>query len=98
MLYSFIANSTDVSLLLCNSNWLACIPQTPCGLYCVTHVRESVQAVETVTVMELHCRLGHIAPASACTLVEKGLVSGIKLDPDSREAPLSLLRYHLAFA
>ena len=63
------------------------IPQTPRGLYHITHAGEYAQAVETVTVMELHRCMGHIVPASACALVEKGLVSGIKLDPDSREAP-----------
>ena len=29
--------------------------------------------------------MGYIAPASACALVEKGLVTGVKLDPKSRE-------------
>jgi hypothetical protein len=47
---------------------------------------ESANSVETVSIMELHRRMGHIAPASARTLVEKGLVTGIRLDPDSREA------------
>jgi hypothetical protein len=36
--------------------------------------------------MELHRCMGHIAPASAHVLVKKGLVTGIRLDPDSREA------------
>src|SRR6266702_1065200 len=56
------------------------------GLYCITHPGESAHAVETISVMELHCRLGHIAPTSARALVKKGLVTGVKLDPDSREA------------
>lgn len=35
--------------------------------------------------MELHRWMGHIAPASARKLVENGLVTGIALDPNSRE-------------
>ena len=35
--------------------------------------------------MELHHRMGHIAAASARALVEKGLVTGIKLDPNLHE-------------
>ncbi len=65
---------------------VARIPRTARGLYRITHPGESAHAVETISVMELHRRLGHIAPASARALVEKGLVTGVKLDPDSREA------------
>ena len=66
---------------------IARIPQTSRGLYRVTHAEEEAHVVETITLMELHRRMGHIAPSSARALVEKGLISGIKLDPDSREAP-----------
>jgi transposase InsO family protein len=65
---------------------VARIPQTTRGLYRTAHIEESANSVETVSIMELHRRMGHIAPASARTLVEKGLVTGIRLDPDSREA------------
>jgi hypothetical protein len=65
---------------------IARIPQTTRGLYHTTHIEESTNSVETVSIMELHRRMGHIAPTSARTLVEKGLVTGIRLDPDSREA------------
>ena len=54
-------------------------------LYHITHATESANVVETISVMELHWRMGHIAPASACTLIEKGLITGIKLDPNSQE-------------
>jgi hypothetical protein len=39
-----------------------------------------------LTVMELHHRLGHIAASSAWKLVESGAVTGIKLNPSSKEA------------
>ena len=66
---------------------IARIPRTPRGLYRVTHAGEEAHAADVISVMELHCRMGHIAPNAARALVEKGLVSGIKIDPDSREAP-----------
>jgi transposase InsO family protein len=65
---------------------VARIPQTTRGLYCTNHIEESANSIETISIMELHRRMGHIAPASARALVEKGLVTGIRLDPDSREA------------
>ncbi|KIK15221.1 hypothetical protein PISMIDRAFT_115474, partial [Pisolithus microcarpus 441] len=37
-------------------------------------------ATETVTVMELHRRLGHISPTVTHCLAENGLVSGLKFD------------------
>src|SRR6266571_4246158 len=65
---------------------VACIPQSAHGLYRTTHLGESAHAVKTISMMELHRRMGHIAPASARALIEKNLVTGIKLDPDLREA------------
>ena len=62
---------------------MARIPQSARGLYRITHAAELANAVETVSVMELHRHMGHIAPASARALVKKGLIAGIKLDPDS---------------
>ena len=64
---------------------LAFIARTARGLYCVLHEGESGYAVEVVSVMELHRRMGHIAPASARKLVLDGLVTGIALDPASQE-------------
>ena len=57
------------------------IPRTSKGLYRVVHEHETANAAtETVTVMELHRRYGHIAPSVAHHLVENGLVSGLKFD------------------
>jgi transposase InsO family protein len=55
-------------------------------LYKVNHDEDSANLAETLTVMELHRRLGHIAISSARKLVESGAVTGIKLDPASQEA------------
>jgi hypothetical protein len=52
-------------------------------LYHVTHKPESANTTQTISIMELHCRLGHIAPDSARKLVESGAITGIKLDPVS---------------
>ena len=62
------------------------VPQSGCGLYCTEHHLHSANTVEMVSIMELHCHMGHIAPASTHALMEKGLVTGIRLDPDSQEA------------
>ena len=57
------------------------IPHTSKGLYRVVHEHETANAAaETVTVMELHRRYGHIALSVAHCLVENGLVSGLKFD------------------
>jgi transposase InsO family protein len=39
-----------------------------------------------LTVMELHRQLGHIAISSARKLIESGAVTGVNLDPSSKEA------------
>jgi hypothetical protein len=39
-----------------------------------------------LTLMELHHRLGHIAVSSARKLIESGAVTGVNLDPTSKEA------------
>jgi len=54
-------------------------------LYKYKHSLESTYAVELLSVMELHCHLGHISIASTCKLVENGAIKGIKLDPDAPE-------------
>ena len=64
---------------------LALIARTSRGLYRVSHEGEGGYAVEVVSVMELHRRMGHIAPATARKLVVDGLVTGIALDPNSLE-------------
>jgi len=60
---------------------IACIPQMVHGLYCISH-EEGSYAVEVISIMELHCCTGHIAPASVHKLVEDGLVTEIALDPE----------------
>jgi len=47
---------------------------------------EYAHAVELLSVMELHHRLGHISIASTCKLVEIRAIKGIKLDPDVPES------------
>ncbi|OJA08216.1 hypothetical protein AZE42_10343 [Rhizopogon vesiculosus] len=57
------------------------VPRSSRGLYCIVHEcnLDSVNyVVETITIMELHRRMGHIAPSVACCLAENGLVSGVK--------------------
>jgi hypothetical protein len=58
---------------------LADIPVTN-GLYKVEHSDHAAIAAKTVTIEELHSRLGHISPEAAKAMVEKGLVIGIHLD------------------
>jgi len=41
--------------------------------------------MEIISIMELHWRMGHIAPASARKLVKDGVVTGIALDLNSWE-------------
>ena len=62
------------------------IARTQGHLYKVIHAQDTANTVEPVSVMELHCRLGHIAASSARKLVESGAVTGVKLDPGSQEA------------
>ena len=58
--------------------------RTVCGLYHILH-EEGSYAVEVVSVMELHRRMGHIVPASVRKLIEEGLVTRIVLDPELHE-------------
>ena len=63
------------------------VMRTPCKLYHVNYVSESVNAVEVLTLIELHRHLGHIATSSARKLVESGAITGVKLDSSSKESP-----------
>jgi hypothetical protein len=83
--YCMSISGGHLDILTHASERIARIARTARGLYRVSHEGEEVHAVELVTVMELHQRMGHIAPASARKLVEGGLVTGIALDPNSRE-------------
>jgi transposase InsO family protein len=62
------------------------IPRTPGRLYKVVHALDSANAVEPVSAMELHRRLGHIAVNNARKLVTSGAITGIELDPDAPDA------------
>ena len=52
-------------------------------LYKTMHALDLANAVEPISVMELHRRLGHIAVSSARKLVESGAIIGVDLDPSS---------------
>jgi hypothetical protein len=65
-----------------DGNIVGAFPKTH-GLYRVVHesVKEQANAAnKKVTIMELHCLMGHIAPAAAKRLIEKGFVAGVSLD------------------
>jgi hypothetical protein len=69
-------------------NVIGQIPRTERGLYRVIHKAnlDSADSIEeTITVMELHKHMGHIAPTVARCLTENGLVSGIKVNLSSGE-------------
>ena len=57
---------------------------------------DSANAAEPVSVMELHCHLGHIGVSSAHKLVESGTVVGVKLDPGSQEGDCDACVYACA--
>src|SRR5258707_5258517 len=61
------------------------IAQTSRRLYKVVHALDSTNAIEPVSVMELHRHLGHIAVASARKLVESSTIIGVELDQSSPE-------------
>ena len=61
------------------------IPRTQGRLYKVVHALDSANAVEPVSIMELHRRLGHIAVESARKLVTSGAIVGVELDTNSPE-------------
>jgi hypothetical protein len=47
------------------------------------------RVAEVLTINELHRRLGHVGHDAARILVEKGLVQGVELDPDSKPTTCS---------
>ncbi|THH06822.1 hypothetical protein EW146_g9493 [Bondarzewia mesenterica] len=67
------------------------VPRTQRGLYRVIHKDpsepgyEANAAVESLSVMELHRRMGHISPGVAKWLVMNSFVTGIRLDTSSNE-------------
>ena len=65
------------------------IPRTKWGLYRVVRdcgsTYEANAAVEKISVMELHRRMGHIAPSAAKHLVNDGFVTGVSLNTSTEE-------------
>ena len=62
---------------------IGCIPKTHAGLYRVIHTGAcdgANAAIETMMIMELHQRMGHISPIVAHRLAENRLMSGLKFD------------------
>jgi len=80
----YSATFTDGKCILRNpeEDIIGEIPKSNRGLYRVIHLpgSDSANAAETITVMELHRHMGHIAPSAARRLAEEGLVSGLKFD------------------
>ena len=48
------------------------------------HALDLANVVEPISVMELHCWLGHIAVLSTWKLVESGAIIGVDLDLSSK--------------
>jgi hypothetical protein len=59
------------------------VPKTAGGLYRTEHEPGSANAAEILTLDQFHRRMGHIAPETARRLVQKGFVTGVKLDTSS---------------
>ena len=83
--YCIAISSRHLETQLHAGERLVHVTQTTHGLYHISHKGEGGYAVEVVSIMELHRRMGNIAPTSVHKLVEDGLVTGIALDPNSQE-------------
>ena len=61
--------------------------KTEKGVYKVIHDGDdgSYAATEPITLMEFHRRMGHISPAVAKKLAEKGMATGLRVDTSSGE-------------
>jgi hypothetical protein len=68
-----------------NGKTISQVPKSGKGLYKVVHEDSdsSFAAIEKLTVMELHCCMGHISPTIAKKLVNNGLVTGVRLNDSS---------------
>jgi hypothetical protein len=82
--YHMSIDARELEITSLASSVVACVPRMMRGLYCISH-EEGGYAVEVISVMELHCHMGHITPASTCKLIEERLVTRIMLDPESHE-------------
>ena len=58
------------------------VPVTSNGLYHVDHgeVASSANTRQCLTLKQLHCRMGHIAPDAVRKLVKEGRVNGVDLE------------------
>ena len=57
------------------------IPKNQKGLYRVEHEPDSANtAIETLTLDQIHCRMGHISPKTVRKLVENQFVTGLRLE------------------
>jgi hypothetical protein len=83
--YTMKIGSGSLSLLTPGGELVGQVRRMPRRLYKVTHSPESANVVESLSIMELHHRLGHIAVASTRKLVDSGAIIGVSLDPDSEE-------------
>ena len=68
------------------------IPRTLCGLYHIAH-KEEANAIELLSIMELHRWMGHIAPSSAHKLIHSRAVTGVKINPESKESHCDVCLY-----
>ena len=68
------------------------IARTSRGLYRITH-EEEANAVELLSIMELHRWMGHIAPSAAQKLVNSGAITGVNIDPKSKESHCDVCLY-----
>ena len=68
--------SGSLELTLLQGERIGHIPCMQGCLYKTMHMLDSANAVEPISVMELHCRLGHIAVLSSWKLVESSTMSG----------------------
>ncbi|KZT68540.1 hypothetical protein DAEQUDRAFT_671082, partial [Daedalea quercina L-15889] len=83
----YTATFTGGKLIIADKDGLTVgtIPKSR-GLYLVTHTENDGSAntatqVEKVTIMDLHRRLGHIAPRAIRELVSNGRITGVTLVP-----------------
>jgi hypothetical protein len=64
------------------------IPKNHRGLYRVERSSETAEvAVEEITLDQLHRRMGHISPETAQKLVQKGFVTGVRLETTASGDP-----------
>lgn len=68
------------------------IVRTSRGLYRVMH-EEEANAVELLSIMELHHQMGHIAPSTVQKLVDSGAITGVNIDPKSKESHCNACLY-----